>query len=79
MACGQIVNCLVENVLSLEEKAVGKISHSQLSSTAKLQCDLVQIYILSYFELVLKHFRVTPIMLVAVDIVGSIPCYVLDE
>ena len=58
MACGQIVNCLVENVLSLEEKAVGKISHSQLSSTAKLQCDLVQIYILSYFELVLKHFRV---------------------
>ena len=58
MACGQIVNCLVENVLSLEEKAVGKISHSHLSSTAKLQCDLVQIYILSYFELVLKHFRV---------------------
>lgn len=58
MACGQIVNCLVENVLSLEEKAVGKISHSQLSSTAKLQCDLVQIYILSYLELVLKHFRV---------------------
>ena len=76
MACGQIVNCLVENVLSLEEKAVGKISHSQLSSTAKLQCDLVQIYILSYFELVLKHFRVNS--LVAVDIVGSIPCYV-DE
>ena len=58
MACGQIVNCLVENVLSLEEKAVGKISHSHLPSTAKLQCDLVQIYILSYFELVLKHFRV---------------------
>ena len=58
MACGQIVNCLVENVLSLEEKAVGKISHSHLSSTAKLHCDLVQIYILSYFELVLKHFRV---------------------
>lgn len=58
MACGQIVNCLVENVLSLEEKAVGKISHSQLSRTTKLQCDLVQIYILSYFELVLKHFMV---------------------
>ena len=57
MACGQIVNCLVENVLSLEEKAVGKISHSQLSSATKLQCDLVQIYILSYFELV---FRVNP-------------------
>lgn len=53
MACGQIVNCLVENVLSLEEKAVGKISHiSHLSSTAKLQCDLVHIYNLSYFELV---------------------------
>ena len=60
MACGQIVNCLVENVLSSEEKAVGEISHSHLSSTAKLQCDLVQIYILSYFELVLKHFRVNP-------------------
>ena len=58
MSCGQIVNCLVENVLSLEEKAVGKISHSQLSSTSKLQCDLVRNYILSYFELVLKHFRV---------------------
>lgn len=53
MACGQIVNCLVENVLSLEEKAVGKISLSHLSSTAKLQCDLVHIYNLSYFELVL--------------------------
>ena len=51
MACGQIVNCLVENVLSLEEKAVGKISYSQLSSTTKLHCDLVQIYILSYLNL----------------------------
>lgn len=36
MACGEIVNCLVENVLSLEEKAVGKISHSHLSKYYKI-------------------------------------------
>ena len=60
MACGQIVNCLVENVLSLEEKAVGKISHSQLSTLKYYKIAMSPSSNLYFIllELVLKNFRV---------------------
>lgn len=56
VACGQIVNCLVENVLSLEEKTVAQ-SEGKGSSSQRLVSSLSTLYLISKIkpQLLVKH------------------------